>query len=68
MANTIGQNRTWMLNSDTGPVLPTPMQPPMMVTAIIGTTSGYSSTSSAALVSAPVHTSCTGWPLHAPNH
>lgn len=48
---------TWMLNSTTGPVLPMPMQPPMMTISIMLTTSGYSISSRAALVRAPVHTS-----------
>jgi hypothetical protein len=46
-----------MLNSCTGPVLPTPMLPPMSTTSTMGITSGYSSSSSPALVRAPVQIS-----------
>ena len=57
-----------MLNSATGPVLPMPMAPPMIVILIMASTSGYSSTSSAAFVSAPVHTRSTGRPLRISPH
>lgn len=45
------------------PVLPTPRQPPMITTSTIPRASGYSMSSSAALLSAAVATRCTRWPL-----
>ena len=48
---------TCMLNSTTGPVFPMPMHPPMMTISSIGMTSGYKTSSSAAFVRGPVHTS-----------
>ena len=54
-----GEGYAWMLNSMTGPVLPTPMAPPISTTSKRAMTSGYKLTSMATFVRAPVHMTLT---------